>query len=435
MSSTNASSVDPSRHPLLVRLLSPRVRIPFGLLLAAVTAPFAYRMSRLNGVPRIEVFDVEQFLDVEVDPNAGCWPGFRRADRLLAATDAWSDDEAELRTTLAKHPVAVETWRDAAFAEYRPQRHPGDLRLNDTLPIASRVRQFARLARVAAADAVSEGRMRSAWLWYEGTLRTSRHLAHGACTIERLAAAALPAIVANSIADWAGDDRVTVVELREARRALADVELATPSITDAVKLEYMMTRRWLEETPLSEFGGPSDPTPTWLDNEPELGRRLVDHMFAHALEAAPLGWHNLQHRMDGSFLRDPGHPDVLAGEELKRAVLGSPVASVAGFGAIRTLPLISARETATIRALDVILAAELYRRRTGAYPRVAGDLVPDLLNGVPDDPFAATGTAMRYRIEDGRPHVWSIGPNGVDEDGVSDESDAPDDVGVPWTEP
>lgn len=61
-------------------------------------------------------------------------------------------------------------------------------------------------------------------------------------------------------------------------------------------------------------------------------------------------------------------------------------------------------------ATETIVAAELFRRRTGAYPKSLAELVPEFLQSEPDDPFVREGK-VKYDPETG--DVWTGGPGGT----------------------
>ena len=69
-------------------------------------------------------------------------------------------------------------------------------------------------------------------------------------------------------------------------------------------------------------------------------------------------------------------------------------------------------------ALQVIIALTRHRLRTpGApWPESLEELGPDLLGAIPLDPY--DGAALRYRIVDGQPRLWSIGNDCLDQRGV-----------------
>ncbi|WP_298864506.1 hypothetical protein [uncultured Gimesia sp.] len=55
----------------------------------------------------------------------------------------------------------------------------------------------------------------------------------------------------------------------------------------------------------------------------------------------------------------------------------------------------------------VVIAAERFRRKYGAFPKTAEELVPSLLSEVPLDPF--TDKPLKYLISEGRPMIDSFG--------------------------
>ena len=67
-----------------------------------------------------------------------------------------------------------------------------------------------------------------------------------------------------------------------------------------------------------------------------------------------------------------------------------------------------ARDEFGLSAVKVVVAAELYRRKTGHRPESLDMLVPEFLPSVPVDPFAH-GAALKYDAERGI--VWTVGPD------------------------
>lgn len=84
----------------------------------------------------------------------------------------------------------------------------------------------------------------------------------------------------------------------------------------------------------------------------------------------------------------------------------------------------------------VAIALELHRRRHGAYPATLQDLVPSLLPEVPRDRI--TGEAVRYRVDEGVPVVYSVGADRDDDGGVmvvEDDGDAAPHLAARWDVP
>ncbi len=61
------------------------------------------------------------------------------------------------------------------------------------------------------------------------------------------------------------------------------------------------------------------------------------------------------------------------------------------------------------------IALEFYRRRYGKYPAALRDLTPELLPAIPADRI--TGDAVKYRLVDGKPVVYSVGADRIDDAG------------------
>jgi hypothetical protein len=68
----------------------------------------------------------------------------------------------------------------------------------------------------------------------------------------------------------------------------------------------------------------------------------------------------------------------------------------------------------------VELALANYRDERGTYPRALTDLVPQELEVLPDDPFS--GNPLVYRLTDEGFHLYSVGPDSVDDGGKSFEN-------------
>jgi hypothetical protein len=66
------------------------------------------------------------------------------------------------------------------------------------------------------------------------------------------------------------------------------------------------------------------------------------------------------------------------------------------------------------------IALELYRRRYGNYPASLAELTPELLPKVPADRI--TGDPVKYRLIDGKPLVYSVGADRVDNGGSALDS-------------
>jgi hypothetical protein len=87
--------------------------------------------------------------------------------------------------------------------------------------------------------------------------------------------------------------------------------------------------------------------------------------------------------------------------------------------------MIKHRDTfdAELGGTRLMLAIESYRAECGARPAALGDLVPEFLPGLPDDPFSPDGFVYRLLEDDpqGRRYLlYSIGCDGIDQGGETD---------------
>jgi hypothetical protein len=88
--------------------------------------------------------------------------------------------------------------------------------------------------------------------------------------------------------------------------------------------------------------------------------------------------------------------------------------------AILVMPLSKATAAAESVRLErdaalVGLAVELHRRRTGVYPASLDEVADRFPAGLPPDWI--DGRPLRYAVRDGRPTVYSLGPDGDDDGG------------------
>ena len=75
------------------------------------------------------------------------------------------------------------------------------------------------------------------------------------------------------------------------------------------------------------------------------------------------------------------------------------------------------RRNANERLLLVRLALRAYRLERGSYPANLSALAPSYLKTIPVDPFGG-GETLRYRTSGDSYTIWSIGPDGSDNQGT-----------------
>ena len=72
---------------------------------------------------------------------------------------------------------------------------------------------------------------------------------------------------------------------------------------------------------------------------------------------------------------------------------------------------------AEIRVARVVLRLESYREARGALPAALMELTPDFLAALPEDPFS--GAPLVYARDGERFTLYGVGPDGVDDGGLS----------------
>lgn len=117
--------------------------------------------------------------------------------------------------------------------------------------------------------------------------------------------------------------------------------------------------------------------------------------------------------------------------EWNKALLRSPVDDLDGVERIQYYPVVlfapafdraAFSRQQVLQHRDAVLAAialELYRRRHGDFPASLETLVPSLLPALPRDRF--DGDVLKYRLQDGRPLLYSVGVNRHDDAGLPGE--------------
>jgi hypothetical protein len=124
---------------------------------------------------------------------------------------------------------------------------------------------------------------------------------------------------------------------------------------------------------------------------------------------------------EGEFAKPLWRQDVVSFGRQRERVMASPAYTWRFFPIAKMMPALARlgvgpELTRQQRdAVCVVIALELYRRNTGAWPAGLEALVPTLLPSVPPDRF--DGQPLRYRLVEGRPVVYSVGADRNDDGG------------------
>jgi fluoride ion exporter CrcB/FEX len=89
----------------------------------------------------------------------------------------------------------------------------------------------------------------------------------------------------------------------------------------------------------------------------------------------------------------------------------------------RNLDSAFVREAAILRLLMANLALRAYRAEHGKWPETWNQVEAAGLGGLPQDPYEPRGASLRYRREGDSFQLYSVGPNGLDEQGKAPPRD------------
>jgi hypothetical protein len=76
--------------------------------------------------------------------------------------------------------------------------------------------------------------------------------------------------------------------------------------------------------------------------------------------------------------------------------------------------------------MKILCGLEIYKRRHGYYPEKLEDLIPEIFQQLPLDPF--TGKNFIYKKKDGKIIIYSVGRNLKDDGGIFDLKVEKDDI-------
>ena len=397
-----------------------------------------------------------------MEPDANGYPGYQTASKKLPAvkpdyqaveavveTGNWSTASPSVIEWIDDSRDALGLWRTATRKHSHLRVQPADLTIENAYGSVTNARAFKNLATLAALKVQSTADKDESWEWLRALFRYSRHIGMYSSTIDRISGSAIHSSVSEQILRWADGPTVGKQDIQTALTSLRkDFEMtAQPSV--AVGVHYYSTldelSRWSEmreahKTVIGEFDSrgildqiehivgsvsfPYIPGPveSFVKNEPELTRRLLQHQVANLLkfadrpapECPPLLPGKVALFDDSSV--EPG--ELMSKEAFMKAVDRSPVATMFLFN---SRALGAPTELTRQVILETILAAHLFRHQNGGFPNRLDESVDSgILKQVPIDPLSPTRSHLGYERETGslnRAKVWSVGRNGSDEKG------------------
>ena len=224
---------EPSRKVrLLLWLLNPKVGIPLILLLALISAPFMYRMSRVKMLPDIgDPFDVKAFGTVAIPDEENAFVEYRAANKLLvelkgtstsydelnkALDEGWSAATDDIRKWVEANRPAMELWRKGTEKPDALYNQPKDVDWVTPILSIQAYRDFARLVQIEGSRLEEAGKPEEAWNWYRALYRYSRHCGRYGTSIERIVGIGFLAMATESIEKWSRNQQVSKRHLKQA---------------------------------------------------------------------------------------------------------------------------------------------------------------------------------------------------------------------------
>jgi hypothetical protein len=435
-----ASSVRPDTSTRFRKWAARRTRqflvavLALSCLLALVAAvAWLRRATCLIGLPDVgDPFNVAAMYAEQVPDDRNAFVYFRRAmaklrplpevaensfDPILIDPSGWAKAAPWARTWAESNHEALDLFRTGA-EQADGWAHPvgKETAFNyDTLWL----QPIVRLVFFEASRLEERGDMPGAWAWYRSLLGMHAHFMRRGAGFQRAIANLYGKDLRGRVQIWAADPKTRTIDLR---RALDDVIAYEPRPeweASALKVDYLLTRRELDQPGQVLIQGDSDeqkyeiagePLPPnlahlvyaihrFLINEPERSRRVLRLAFASWLAHVEVPEERgrkpaVRVRLKNNSA-DPGVFLYAAGPTAPAAARALPPQKLAEW--LVTAPdarllqgqwlwsSLASGERRRHRELLILLAEELYRREHGRPPVSEKDLVGPYLERLPDD--------------------------------------------------
>lgn len=433
---------DPQVRP---RFRRSRIVLTLLAIVLLCLSPLEFRAMRLAAVPNIsEPFDVREFGTVSIPEPDNAFVLYEQAASSLtppsaavskdldqATEEGWTAASADVRAWVESNKTSIETYRLGSERPNFLYHQPLDYRVDITLPVTQELRTLARLARLEASRREDAGDVAGAWALYKAMLRSSRHTGMHGCLIERLVGIAIQATAVGPILRWSARSDVDAQLLAQALGDLRASGQMTVPLSVGIKIEYIVLSHALnhpESLAIDDAlkGLETPPGRVWMfmNGEPDLSRRVMCLIVANQLSQCDLpAWERAPITMggaglfetDGAGASEPGNLPSAA--KIKEWTAQTLIAR-------RIVPAIAqaiqavTRDEAKQAGLEAALAAQLHYREHRRVPDRIEDLEGKYLPQIPRDPFGKSGQSLRYRREDDGAIIWSIGPDGIDNEGL-----------------
>jgi hypothetical protein len=418
------------------------------LILPTVGVLTAVPLYRVYGIPAVEPgFSPEEFARPATAEDKATFEMYRRAALMYVPMSGRKLPSGTDEETAPPEPEAERTAREKAWIEaneevialtVKASRQPAcDFFDPDSdsskFYVLRDSRSLCGLLVAGATQLESDGKLDAAWERYLAALRVSLHLRHrGGAWFGPEIADWVEANVYDRLLPWAAHPRQTPQRIAAAIRELGDLTPNVPSRSDAIKSEYLWTRRVISGDPVA------------LAQEIDTRRRRE---FWAVLAVQRLPWERARalrvlNLMTARDLKSFSDVESAISREASFAFPDSHRDDQEWLALMRSTPLLVAlhyspqswaytRDLASVttrrRAVRLLLALEAWKIEHGELPKTLDQLVGPYLDRLPLDPYAAEPfryfpnglpipiTSTRWDrwdrnaevVEAGTPFIWS----------------------------
>ena len=268
------------------------------------------------------------------------------------------------------------------------------------------LRQAARLLYLQAILESEDGDAEGAVRAIQNSLAAAQSLRNEPIFISRLVQMACDSISRLSFERVLSRTELTDAQLAAVRDAFANAE--TPEgMTRAFVGERCQGIALFENPAMLAGAGGSPALP------------IVVFQFTGLLDINLKGYLDIMNPVVDSSLMPPSErPKLFASVEKQMVEMPAITRVFAGM----TLPALGSAvakdmsDTAQLRCAATAAAVERYRLAAGKFPDQLSEIVPEFIPEIPTDPF--TGARLLYNLTDDGCIVYSVGPDGKDDNGI-----------------
>ena len=434
----------------------------WGLVVVLMLAllPFVVRAVFLSSVPAMsEPFDVAAFVGGDIPPDENAFTEYRQVYEMrkvlkqgLRQNSAsepgnhddiykggWEAADDVMRAWLEAHRPALAVWRRGTEKSRASDVSLSEMTFETAWGTSQDLQEVTPLALVDQMRCLHEGDVDEAWKLARAAYRSGGHVSRGGPWIAGLFSTVIHDMSSEGMQRWAEHPAVTADQLRAGlANVTADFALYE-SESNILRTEYVVLRNWLSRPQWAGMAGSNFGVPLidkivpasaargflWMVGEPELTFRITRQIVANQIREVdkPLAERRQLAGSRMTMLFDTDPAVTLGSGELDAKQIDSSMQT--SILAKMVLPATKQLDDAYLRfrgrqaALEVMLAAQAYRRDKGEFPESLDQLVPQYLEAVPFDPCDRNGGRIRYRRDSTtNAVVWSAAQDGNDDGGA-----------------